>query len=713
MFQRIFLILTLAVLLGVSETLAPNASGDEGMHPISQIAGIGLKEKGLQLDTSAIFNSETTCLVDGICRVNGCTGSFVSNTGLIITNHHCAYGAIQQASSTEHDYLQAGFVAANYAAEIPAQGYVVRVTESFEDVSEQMLAAVNDAMDFTARTKALERRQKELEKQAEDANPGMRAEVAEMFTGKTYVRFLYTYVKDVRLVFAPPESVGRFGGDADNWEWPRHTGDFSFMRAYVAPDGSSADFSTDNVPYQPKRFIQVAAEGVAEGDFVMLLGYPGRTARHKTARYLRYLQENFLPVTVDLYQQQIRLLEETGKSDRSVALKNLARIQGLANVEKRSRGQLKGLARTNILAERIAEEQRLQSHIEKKHGPKHPQTMILSSISHVYDQMSTQNEYELSLDNLRRGCLALSLAYSVYDAAIERAKPDLEREPAYMDRNFDQSVQQIGIVQKDFDATTDKLILKLMLERVKLDEKQYGALDIDQLYAGTKLYEAEFLQSCLTKSPAELANVDDTFLQLIIKLYPEYLRLRELNKHREGELNQLYGDLVTIKQDFQQTSFIPDANGTLRLTHGTVRGYSPADAITMAPFTTLSGVIAKTTGVDPFITPPSIIALHAKKEFGRFALPKQNDIPVAFLYDTDTTGGNSGSPVINARGELVGVNFDRTFEATINDFAWNTDYSRSIGVDIRYALWITGTVFGAQHLLDEMGVGNDAPKLKE
>ena len=323
---------------------------DEGMFPISELDRLNLAEKGLQLTPEQIFNPDETCLVDGICRVNGCTGSFISPRGLIITNHHCAYRAIQSASTPEHDYLANGFIPEQPGQEIPAPGYTVRVTESFEDVSDQVLAATEPGMSFADRTKAIERRCKEIEKQAETDTPGARAEVAEMFTGKTYVLFLYTYIKDVRLVFAPPSSIGNFGGDIDNWEWPRHTGDYSFMRAYVAPDGSTADYSPDNVPYQPKRFIQVAPEGANQGDYVMLLGYPGRTARHKTASFLEYEQNIRLPYVVDWYGEQIRMMEAAGKEDRGIALKLSSRIKSLANVEKRSRGQLKGLTRANIVA---------------------------------------------------------------------------------------------------------------------------------------------------------------------------------------------------------------------------------------------------------------------------------------------------------------------------------------------------------------------------
>lgn len=690
-----------ALLLAISPLLSV---GDEGMYPISEINGLRMAEKGLQLNASEIFSSEKTCLVDGIVRVNGCTGSFVSPKGLIVTNHHCAYAAIQQASTTQHDYLRDGFVAATHADEIPAKGYVVKVTQSFEDVSDKMLEAVNEEMDFAQRTKTLERRQKELEKAAEDANPGLRAEIAEMFTGKTYVLFLYTYIKDVRLVFAPPDSIGKFGGDVDNWEWPRHTGDFSFMRAYVAPDGSSADYSPDNVPYQPKRFIQVAAQGVQEGDFVMLLGYPGRTARHKTARYLQFLQKDSLPFTVKLNRSIMDIMDEVGATDRAIALKNLSRYQSLANVEKRSRGQLKGLGNTPILTNRVEQERRLQQYIASEPARQKQFGQLIPRIAEAYDQISSQHDREMNFAALKSQVLGYSIAATVYESAKERAKPDLEREPAYMDRNFDQTVKRVLIEQENFNVPTDRRVLELLLGRGALDDSKFGTVDIDQLFANAKIHDANFINDCFTKSAEELESLQEPFIQLAVRLYPEHLRLRELNKSRDGELNKLYGELISVKQQFLKTSFIPDANGTLRLTFGTVRGYSPADAVSMQPFTTLSGMLAKATGEEPFIAPEPVRQASQNKRFGPFVLSNKSDVPVAMLYDTDTTGGNSGSPVINARGELVGVNFDRTFEATINDFAWNTNYSRSIGVDIRYVLWVTGIVYPGKHLLQEMQV---------
>ncbi len=677
---------------------------DEGMYPISQIHGIGLAEKGLKLTPEQIFSPGEVCLVDGIVKVNGCTGSFVSASGLIITNHHCAYEAIQQASTLDQDYLKDGFLAKTRNEEIPAKGYVVRVTESFEDVSEQVLSAVNDPMDFSERTKALDRRKKELEKEAEEAHPGKRAEVAEMFVGKTYYRFIYTYIRDVRLVFAPSESIGKFGGDDDNWHWPRHTGDFSFLRAYVAPDGSSSDYSPDNVPYQPKKFIPVAPQGVREGDFVMLLGYPGRTSRHHTHEYLQYLEFYSLPHVVRRNRHLMAFMDIAGASNREIALKNLSRYQSFSNVEKRSRGQLKGLENTSIGIDRWDAETALQEFIDADPDRQARYSTVIADIGKVYEQMAENHPYEADFDSLRTS-LAVSIASTIYDAAKERTKPDLDREAPYMDRNFDQTRKRVLIDQQNFNVETDRYVLNHfgdVLWELRSKLPQMDVDKIDQWFDNTRIKDVEFVQSCFNLSVQQLENLDEPFFKLVVALYPETIRLRELNKAREGELNKLYGDLITVKQAFLNKSFIPDANGTLRLTFGTVRGYSPADAVSMHPFTTVTGMLAKATGHDPFIAPEEVKQAHLKRHFGPFKLEDRDDVPVAMLYDTDTTGGNSGSPVINANGELVGVNFDRTFEATINDFAWNTDYSRSIGVDIRYVLWITG-VYGGESLLEEMG----------
>ena len=689
---------------------------DEGMFPISELERLHLSKKGMQLTPNELFNPGQICLVDGICRVNGCTGSFVSSNGLIITNHHCAFDAIQKASTSANDVLTNGFNAKSFEDEIPAPSYKVRITEGYKDVSEQVLSVVTDKMTFFERTKAIDKRRKEIELTSEKENKGLRFEVAEMFAGKTYVLFSYTYLKDIRLVFAPPVSIGAFGGEADNWEWPRHTGDFSFMRAYTAPDGSSADYSKNNIPYHPKRVVKVAPQGVNEEDFVFLLGYPGRTVRQKTASFLKYEQDVRLPAIVELYAWQIGEMDKEGAMDRAVAIKHSSRTKSLANVEKRSRGQLLGLRRANIVATREKAESELVAFIQSEAGRREKYGPLLKDIAMVYDDMTSKGPLEIYLRELRTACRAMSFAHTIFDASVERSKDDVERESQYMNRNWDLTVQQLKLDVDDWHAPTDTNMLTGMLERLS---KINGARDIESLsillddsgsyrkrseslVGATRLGDVAFVEECLKKTTGELERTTDPILKWMIQLYPTYKSLRDLDKEREGRLGQLYGTLMEAKQAFEPTQFVPDANATLRITYGRVRGYSPADAIQKTPVSTLQGVIDKTTGAEPYITPKAVMDRFYARDFGPFVHPKLGQVPVAILYNTDTTGGNSGSPVFNSKGELVGVNFDRTFEATINDFAWNESYSRSIGVDIRYVLWITGIVYEAKHLLKEM-----------
>jgi hypothetical protein len=688
------------------------------MFPISELKRLNLQEKGLELSPEELFNSEGVSLLDGICRVNGCTGSFVSSDGLIITNHHCAFDAIQKASTPTNDLLANGFIAKTKQDEVRAVGFTVRITESYADVSDQVLSVVSEGMTFLDRTKAIEKRRKELEQAAEAENKGLRAEVAEMFTGKTYVLFLYTYLKDVRLVFAPPISIGAFGGEADNWEWPRHTGDFSFMRAYTAPDGSAAEYSPDNIPFHPKRPIQVSSVGANEEDFVFILGYPGRTVRQKTASFFRFEESVRLPAIVELYAWQISEMEKAGASNREVAIKHASRSKSLANVEKRSRGQLLGLKRTGMVSIREASEAMLQAFIAADDKRQAMFGTLLKDIESVYLEMTEKAPVEIHLKELKNACRALSFAFTLLDAATEREKEDLERETPYMKRNYELTVQQLKLDVSDWDKQTDTKMLQGMLERLQKipaakDISGLGFLFKDNLSAervavrfldSTQLGQLEFINECLTKTPEQLMKMEDSLLKLMVLLYPAYKQLRDTDKEREGRLGQLYGSLVEMKQAFQPSDFIPDANATLRITYGRVRGYSPADAVYRLPISTLAGVMEKTTGNEPYVSPQALIEKYQAKDFGPFVHPRLGQVPVAILYNTDTTGGNSGSPVFNSKGELVAVNFDRTFEATINDFAWNADYSRSIGVDVRYVLWVTGWVYDAKHLLNEMGV---------
>jgi len=693
---------------------------DEGMYPISEIYKFNLKAKGLKIDPKAIYNPNRAGLIDAVVQLSGCTGSFVSSEGLIITNHHCAFGAVQAASTKENDFVTFGFHAPTQKDEIQARGISARILESYRDVSKEVLSVINDKVELTERTKAMDKKIREIVAETEKKYPGKRADVSEMFTGKVYVLFLSTVLRDVRLVYVPPRSIGEFGGENDNWVWPRHTGDFSFLRAYVAPDGSPAEFSANNVPYHPKKFLKVNPAGVEEGDFAFILGYPGRTFRHRTSHYLAYEENCRMPYVADLYDWQIATMEEVGKNDRAIALKHDARIKGLANTMKNYRGKLLGMKRLHIVENKQAEEKLLQQFIDADPQRKALYGSVLDDIGKVYQEMTDHAAAEMVLDNLRTSTSLLSYAFTLYESALELQKPDLERLPAYTERNLNNTKANLKQGLRNYYEPTEKAFLKhILLQALALPENQrIDEIDrqfkgrseeeitriIDQAFAQTKLTDESVLTAAFGKPVAELEQLKDPFIRAAGMLYPTYQKLRETRQQRDGALSKLSALLIDVKQQYQKTSFIPDANSTLRFTFGHIKGYTPVDATYFKPITTLTGVVEKTTGKEPYATPQKVLDLYKAKDFGRYKSAKLKDVPVAILYDMDTTGGNSGSPVLNAYGELVGVNFDRAYEATINDYAWSESYSRSIAVDIRYVLWVTEKVGGADHILKELGV---------
>ncbi len=605
--------------------------------------------------------------------------------------------------------------------EFPAKGYTVRITQSSRDVSEQILRAVRGIEDPLQAEKAIEEQIKKIEKQEESRHPGLRAEVAEMFPGKTYYLFLYVYLKDVRLVYAPPSSVGNFGGDVDNWEWPRHTGDFSLMRAYVAPDGSPAEYNPHNVPYHPKMFLKVAKHGAEKGDRVFILGYPGRTYRHRTSYFLSFENDVRMPFVIDWYNYQIDLLRKLGEENSALALKFSSRIKGLANVEKNYRGKLQGIKRLHLIEQKRRQESQITNYIQQDASRSKKYGHVLEGIDSVYRAYRQTARSEWILSYLTRSIDLLSVARSVLKAAEERRKPDLERESAFMNRNFERTKMYVSMRLKNFDAQADRILLKALLKKAKqlpatqkiealnrlfrLDSNwaQTEAI-IQKAYTATRLSQEDFVKKLWNLSPEALAQTDDPLLQWMRTLQPLYAALKEKQQRRNGKLRSLRALWLEVKKNYLKTEFIPDANGTFRFSTGTIEGYSPADAIYKTPITSVRGIFEKTTGQAPFNTPDALMTLLRKEQFGRFVSRSIGTLPIDILYSTDTTGGNSGSPVLNVKGELVGLNFDRTFEATINDFAWNQAYSRSIGVDIRYLLFLLNDFARAQNLLHEMGL---------
>ena len=697
------------------------SAAEEGMYPVSEISKLDLKSKGLAVSPLDIFNPDGTSIFNGICKVGGATGSFISDKGLIITNHHVAYGAVQAASSAEQDYLTDGFYAASLQEEVQAPGYVVRITESYADVSEQVLNAVDSEMALKDQADAVEKKIKEIVKEAEEKHPGKRAEVSEMFPGKTYVLFIYTYLRDIRLVYAPPRSIGNFGGETDNWMWPRHTGDFSLLRAYVAPDGSPAGYAQENVPFKPQKVLSIDPAGVQENDFVFMLGYPGRTYRNRTSFFLEYQYNERMPWIVDYYQWEIDLAEKFSQKDRGTAIKLSTRIKWRSNTMKNYRGKLQGIGRLNLIRDKKQEEAALQEFIEADNDLKKEYSGLLDEIRDIYSALSKESRRELILQYLRSGSTLLSAAYTVYEGSIELVKPDLERKSTYMDRNFSRTKQYMAQGFKNYFEPADKAVLYKLLSMASqlpgeqkiqaVEQIQDGTAGgdaiqafVDGLYAQSALTQISAVSDALEKAAAGKDIPADPAITFIKALYPEYEALEKTQKERKAELDPLLAALLDVRRQYKKEQFIPDANGTLRFTYGYIEGYSPKDAVYYKPFTTIAGIHEKTTGEPPFDTPEKLLSLIRKGAASAFIQPQLKTVPVDMLYSMDTTGGNSGSPVFNAQGSIIGINFDRAFEATINDFAWSQDYSRSIGVDIRYVLWILKEFSGADSILAELGL---------
>jgi len=693
---------------------------DEGMWPVSEIERIDLNSKGLKIPIRDIYNPEGISLMNAIVRLSGCTGSFVSADGLIITNHHCAFGAVQRASTTQEDYLTNGFLAESRQEEIPAAGYTANILEFYKDISAEVLAATNEEMTLLERSKSIEKKKKEILLRAEREYPGKRAEIAEMFTGKTYILFIYTVLKDIRLVYVPPLAVGAFGGETDNWVWPRHTGDFSFMRAYVAPDGSPAELSMENVPYQPKIHFQVDPHGVAKEDFVFVMGYPARTYRHRTSYYLDFEESVRLPYLAGEYEKAIAVMEDFSGQDREAALILASPVKGLSNRMKNYRGKLAGMARLHLVEKKHREEESLQAYIDRDTKRRREFGTVLDEIKDIYDQKRKTARRDLLLENILRFSTPIKNAHTVFKIAENNEKPDIERETAYMDRNIKRTELRLFLGLKSYHAAAEKVILSDLLnqsqqlpagERIDLLDRVLLTCPVDsfvnELYDNSDYADEKFLRAALQLSRREVEEMQDPAAVLIDSLMPGLRKTETEEKQVTEALSELHAKLIDIKIAFAGQDFIPDANSTMRFTYGYIRGYQPRDAVYYEPVSSFRGVIEKTTGMDPYITPPVLIDLYRQHQFGQFYSKDSDNLPVAILYNTDTSGGNSGSPILNARGKLIGVNFDRAFEATINDYAWSEEYSRSIGVDIRYVLWITQKFAGADHLLKEMNIPLD------
>lgn len=695
---------------------------EEGMFPLSEIHKVDLKKAGLRIDQKEVYNPNGLSLIDALVNVGGCTGSFLSDAGLIITNHHCAFESVQLASTPENDYLTNGFVAKTMEQEIPAKNLTCKITDSYEDVSDKILSSVKDVNDPVERINAINKKIAEIIKEEQAKDASIKPEISEMFIGRTYVLFRYKIIKDVRLVYIPQRAIGEFGGESDNWVWPRHTGDFSFLRAYVAKDGSAATYSKENVPFKPKKFLKVNPNGANDGDFVFILGYPGRTFRNYPAKYVEYQEKFQLPYISSLYEWQNDQMAQTSVN-KELELKQASRIKRKANVLKNYKGKIKGLSGIQLVNQKYAQEKELQKFIDADPNLKTQYGSLMNNIEMVYNEIFADAKKYLVMEQLIPSSNALSAANIMLQMRkkIEAAKVE-EQEKVYKELSS-AAKKQINALYDTYVLETEKRLLKrALLDGLNLPAaEQFNVIPaysytksknhdafvnkyVDQLFAKTKFNTEKYLSDALDLPLKNFMELKDPMIELAVNAAAEVEKKNAIQKVRNGKLNKLLADFVNVSILFKKTEFIPDANSTLRLTYGHVKGYTPVDATYMKPTTTLTGLLEKGTKEGDYYLPDYIRELYKKREFGPWLTKDKKDVPIAFLYDMDTTGGNSGSPIMDENGNLVGVNFDRAFEATINDFAWNESYSRSIGCDIRYVLWVAQKVDKADNVIKELGL---------
>lgn len=697
---------------------------DEGMWPLYSVDQLPLeylRTRGLKLQPRQIFNSSGSGIADAVVQVGGATGSFVSPEGLIITNHHVAFGAVQQQSTMDHNYLRDGFYASSRDQEIPAIGYKVYVTLGVQDVSKEILNGLTEGMQHLQRFQRIDKNIKKLINETEKGNR-VKAKVASMFGGKQYMLYTTLELRDIRLVYVPPEAIGNYGGDIDNWMWPRHTGDFAFLRAYIGPDGQAADFSAANVPFKPKVYLPIATAGPREGDLTMTIGFPGSTSRHISSYELANEIDVYYPNLIESYEDQIAILEYAGKSDPATGLRLASDLQGLNNVLKNSYGTLDGFRKGNTLEQKRQTERQLTEFLSKDPELLAKYGGTLPAFDSLYRELDLTQLHDLVLSRMSRRCDYLSLANTIYRWACEREKSDLERDRGYQNRDTLAAKERLKNAQINLVPEVDREILKYYLVKASnlpegqaiapltrlLGDRANNEADIKELvgswYADTKVGNTEERLAMFAMKREQLDRLNDAFINLAKDLKPEIDAMRERDKAFSGAETRLTPLLIQAFAEWKQGSMYPDANGTMRLSYGEVKSYSPRDAVDYFYLTSLRGVLEKETGKDPFIVPDSLRDASNNRDFGSWVDPAVNDIPVNFLTTNDITGGNSGSPVINGDGKLMGVAFDGNWEGVASDYLFNPEVTRTIVVDIRYVMFIIDRVYHLDSLVKELNL---------
>jgi len=707
MMKRLFLLLAAAC-----ATLT--AAADEGMWllPYLQKMNIqNMKERGCKLSAEEIYSADSSSLKDAIVIFGGgCTGEIVSPEGLLFTNHHCGFASIQSLSSVEHDYLKNGFWAMSHAEEIPAPGLKVRFIRKIADATADILGNVPATAGQEEYEKITSENIKALTERLRQENPGMSVLVLPFFEGNQFFSFVMEVYTDVRLVGTPPQSIGKFGGDTDNWMWPRHTGDFSIFRVYAGPDNRPADYSPENRPYKAEKYLKVSLKGVAENDFAMIMGFPGSTQRFATSYEIDDMLEISNPQRIFIRGERQAILWEDMMASDKVRIQYASKYASSSNYWKNSIGMSRGIRKLGVKERKEAQEAEFQAWAEANTLPEEGYAGALAKVKGAVEGMSAPGAGEQYLSEaFFRGIELLRPITGFMQGTEAKKKLDPAKVKAWL-----------GDWYKDYNAPTDRKVAKRMLciarEHMKTLPSFYTEI-VDRDFGGdTDAYVDHIYDNSLFTSEEKVLALADRYSSKKVEkdpLFPLVRSVMELSKefaearkefvapYREGRRKYVAG----LMMQHPDKAWSSDANFSIRLTYGRVLPYDPADGIRYNYYTTLKGVMEKENPENPaeFSVPGKLKELYAARDFGRYANAK-GELTTCFLADCDITGGNSGSPVMNARGELIGLAFDGNWEAMSGDVAFEPELQRTIAVDIRYVLFIVDKFAGAGWLLDELDI---------
>lgn len=679
-----------------------------------------MKEMGFRLSSEDIYSINRACMKDAVVNFNGgCTGELISGDGLLITNHHCGYDQIQEHSSLEHDYLTNGFWAMSREDELPNPGVTVTFLKWMEDVTDRVLNGVTDDLPSSERDKLISSNIENIQKKAVEGTD-YRAVVRPFFMGNQYFLFVNETFRDVRLVGAPPSAIGKFGGDTDNWIWPRHTGDFSLFRIYADRNNKPADYSTENVPYKPAYYFPVSLKGVKEGDFTMVFGYPGATYEYMPSFHLDMVKNHIDPAMISIRTKKIEIIDAAMESDPLIRIQYSSKKAGISNSWKKWIGEIQGLERMNTIGKKQEYEARISKWINEDEKRKLAYGDILTSYKELYNRLKDLTLVNSFTNEVINGVEAFGLARNfreldgliksdATDEAVKKVKETLVTgaEQFYKDYNKETDRKLFIAMMNEYGKTLDEKWLApeyIKLKKgykgdfIKLAEKIFG----NSPFTDKQRYIA-FVKGYNRSSAGKLKRdifyiLSNDFASLLsAEIRPELYKLN-------SELQKLNRRYMKAQMEFESGRiFYPDANSTLRVAFGTIKGYYSRDAVYFKPVSTLKGIIEKDNpDIYDYDVPVKLKELYAAKDYGRYQ--QNGEMPVCFIANNHTTGGNSGSPVINAEGYLIGINFDRAWEGVASDMAFNPEQSRNISLDIRYVLFIIDKFAGAGYLLKEMTI---------